>query len=447
MQTFEHYFSITKNGRNYSAAVLAELIGSRWVGSVKITSPSGNEVAYTDFSRTSIDNASAVALATTLFNSTVVDEITTGSIVTANGQTAYTKYWVNTVVQGTFYHEATAYADSARTQQICIVTGSTTTSANTYLSAQLKAKVETASAKEEYTIIKDITFYGMEYSVSSLCSTYFGFVWNLSLSVVCKNNNVKIETLSRTATAAEHNSMDTLLSNYFYSVVPKYLTMSTFQMEGTLYYTAHRVIARSNGTFNHCVALYKDSARTYLYTVTGDAIKSSKVLDEMIEDTLIRLYTLWFSGNYNKHGKYYFVQLIPEVRLGDQTTYSVQIKCLSNTLSFPVFQLDSEANTEFSFESLKLQAFESTLNACTETRTIEIDKMCYEAICRTMLKGVENGSPVYAKWGAVFHPEYAGRMMCKLDSTSATFNGELLSGSTDNTNVFSDLNSILNSVV
>lgn len=54
METFDYYFSIVKNSRSYSVWVLAEKLDPRWVVSVRIVSPSGNDVAWTDFSRSSL---------------------------------------------------------------------------------------------------------------------------------------------------------------------------------------------------------------------------------------------------------------------------------------------------------------------------------------------------------------------------------------------------------
>ena len=45
METFDYYFSIVKNSRSYSVWVLAEKLDPRWVVSVRIVSPSGNDVA------------------------------------------------------------------------------------------------------------------------------------------------------------------------------------------------------------------------------------------------------------------------------------------------------------------------------------------------------------------------------------------------------------------
>ncbi len=445
METFDYYFSIVKNSRSYSVWVLAEKLGPRWVGSVRIVSPSGNDVAYTDFSRSSLDNAGAESLGNSLFNSSVVDQVTTGTIVTANGQTAYTIYQIYPVVAGTYYHEASAYADSARTQRICILVDSVATTSNTHLSSQLKDKVEAASAIEDTTLITEITHYKMEYKIIGRWVSYFGFNWNLTLSVVCKNNNVELEKMTRTATADELNNSEAINSNYFYSVIGKYLQFSTVQVGETVYYTTHRIIPRSDGTYNHCVALDRNSQRTTPFAVTGDVSKSTNLLGEMDEQVVIIVYNEWYTARYTKHGKYYYLMLIPQYRLNDLVTYTVQIKCLSNTLSFPDKEIKSDINSDSAFQELKSNLFEETLNACTEKRKMSVDNVNYTAVIRTMLYGVENGVQIYSKWGAVFHPEYTDRMICKLEYTQ--FHGEVLTDVESNDGLFGDLSSILNSVV
>ena len=305
METFDYYFSIVKNSRSYSVWVLAEKLGPRWVGSVRIVSPSGNDVAYTDFSRSSLDNTIAESLGNSLFNSSVVDQVTTGTIVTANGQTAYTIYQIYPVVAGTYYHEASAYADSARTQRICILVDSVASTSNTHLSSQLKDKVEAASAIEDKTLITEITHYKMEYKIIGRWVSYFGFNWNLTLSVVCKNNNIELESMTRTATSDELNNSVAINSNYFYSVIGKYLQFSTVQVGSTVYYTTHRIIPRSDGTYNHCVTLDKNRARTTPFAVTNDLSKSTSLLGEMDEAVVIIVYNEWYTARYTKHGKYY----------------------------------------------------------------------------------------------------------------------------------------------
>lgn len=446
METFDYYFSIVKNSRSYSVWVLAEKLGPRWVGSVRIVSPSGNDVAYTDFSRSSLDNTIAESLGNSLFNSSVVDQVTTGTIVTANGQTAYTIYQIYPVVAGTYYHEASAYADSARTQRICILVDSVASTSNTHLSSQLKDKVEAASAIEDTTLITEITHYKMEYKIIGRWVSYFGFNWNLTLSVVCKNNNIELESMTRTATSDELKNSEAINSNYFYSVIGKYLQFSTVQVGSTVYYTTHRIIPRSDGTYNHCVALDRNRARTTPFAVTNDLSKSTSLLGEMDEAIVIVVYNEWYTAKYERDGKYYYMMLIPQYRLNDLVTYTVQLKCLSNTLSFPDKEIKSDTNSDSGFMDLKSYLFNEAMDACTETRTFVIGDVWYRAICRTMLKGIENGSPVYAKWGAVFHPEYS-TVKCKLDPSVATFHGEILSGTTSNDKVFSDLLVILNSVV
>lgn len=445
METFDYYFSIVKNSRSYSVWVLAEKLGPRWIGSVRIVSPSGNDVAYTDFSRSSLDNTIAESLGNSLFNSSVVDQVTTGTIVTANGQTAYTIYQIYPVVAGTYYHEASAYADSARTQRICILVDSVASTSNTHLSSQLKDKVEAASAIEDKTLITEITHYKMEYKIIGRWVSYFGFNWNLTLSVVCKNNNIELESMTRTATSDELNNSVAINSNYFYSVIGKYLQFSTVQVGSTVYYTTHRIIPRSDGTYNHCVALDRNPERTTPFAVTNDLSKSTSLLGEMDEAVVIIVYNEWYTARYTKHGKYYYLMLIPQYRLNDLVTYTVQIKCLSNTLSFPDKEIKSDINSDSAFQELKSNLFEETLNACTEKRRMSVDNVSYTAVIRTMLYGVENGVQIYSKWGAVFHPEYTDRMICKLEYTQ--FHGEVLTDVESNDGLFGDLSSILNSVV